>query len=86
MILYRPDLLVRAARHYEGAGQIILRKAVMSARQFVDISQGQMPPMGEWQEVECPARLDLSGEFMQYFKLLKYDDLFFFIIGFPPFM
>ncbi|KAM9495286.1 L-fucose kinase isoform 2-T2 [Clarias gariepinus] len=59
--LSRPDLLVRAARHYEGAGQIILRKAVMSARQFVDISQGQMPPMGEWQEVECPARLDLSG-------------------------
>ncbi|KAK9952014.1 hypothetical protein ABG768_017880 [Culter alburnus] len=57
----RPDLLVRAARHYEGAGQILLRKAVMSARQFVFIGQGEMPPMGEWQEVECPARLDLSG-------------------------
>ncbi|KAB5565944.1 hypothetical protein PHYPO_G00247350 [Pangasianodon hypophthalmus] len=59
--LNRPDLLVRAARHYEGAGQILLRKAVMSARQFVLIGQGEMPPMGEWQEVECPARLDLSG-------------------------
>ncbi|XP_056595868.1 LOW QUALITY PROTEIN: L-fucose kinase [Triplophysa dalaica] len=57
----RPDLLVRAARHYEGAGQILLRKAVMSARKFVFIAQGEMPPMGEWQEVECPARLDLSG-------------------------
>ncbi|ROL52789.1 L-fucose kinase [Anabarilius grahami] len=57
----RPDLLVRAARHYEGAGQILLRKAVMSARQFVFIGQGEMPPLGEWQEVECPARLDLSG-------------------------
>lgn len=60
---YRPDLLVRAARHYEGAGQILLRKAVMSARQFVLTGQSEMPPMGEWQEVECPARLDLSGEF-----------------------
>ncbi|XP_043083720.1 L-fucose kinase isoform X2 [Puntigrus tetrazona] len=59
--LGRPDLLVRAARHYEGAGQILLRKAVMSAREFVFIGQGEMPPMGEWQEVECPARLDLSG-------------------------
>ncbi|MCI4382100.1 hypothetical protein PGIGA_G00259750 [Pangasianodon gigas] len=59
--LNRPDLLVRAARHYEGAGQILLRKAVMSARQFVLTGQGEMPPMGEWQEVECPARLDLSG-------------------------
>ncbi|KAL1247224.1 hypothetical protein QQF64_022600 [Cirrhinus molitorella] len=57
----RPDLLVRAARHYEGAGQILLRKAVMSAREFVFIGQGEIPPMGEWQEVECPARLDLSG-------------------------
>lgn len=66
VIPYRPDLLVRAARHYEGAGQILLRKAVMSARQFVLISQGEMPPMGEWQEVECPARLDLSGEFLQF--------------------
>lgn len=35
----------------------------MSARQFVTTGQGEMPPMGEWQEVECPARLDLSGEF-----------------------
>ncbi|XP_059402510.1 L-fucose kinase-like isoform X2 [Carassius carassius] len=59
--LSRPDLLVRAARHYEGAGQILLRKAVMSAREFVFIGQGEMPPLGEWQEVECPARLDLSG-------------------------
>ncbi|XP_072528529.1 L-fucose kinase isoform X3 [Salminus brasiliensis] len=59
--LNRPDLLVRAARHYEGAGQILLRKAVMSAHDFVFIGQSEMPSMGEWQEVECPARLDLSG-------------------------
>uniref|UniRef100_A0A4W4DQH7 L-fucose kinase n=1 Tax=Electrophorus electricus TaxID=8005 RepID=A0A4W4DQH7_ELEEL len=59
--LSRPDLLVRAARHYEGAGQILLRKAVMSARKFVFTAQAHLPPMGKWQEVECPARLDLSG-------------------------
>ncbi|KAJ8417008.1 hypothetical protein AAFF_G00282350 [Aldrovandia affinis] len=57
----RPDLLVRAARHYEGAGQVLLRQAVMSAQRFVSIGQGKIPPIGEWQEVECPARLDLSG-------------------------
>lgn len=60
--LNRPDLLVRAARHYEGAGQVLLRQAVMSAQRFVTISQGEVPPIGEWQEFECPARLDLSGE------------------------
>ncbi|KAL2093982.1 hypothetical protein ACEWY4_011294 [Coilia grayii] len=59
--LNRPDLLVRAARHYEGAGQVLLRQAVMSAQEFVSIGEGEMPPLGEWQEVECPARLDLSG-------------------------
>ncbi|XP_063052854.1 L-fucose kinase [Engraulis encrasicolus] len=59
--LNRPDLLVRAARHYEGAGQVLLRQAVMSAQEFVSIGEGRMPPMGQWQEVECPARLDLSG-------------------------
>lgn len=62
-ISYRPHQLVRAARHYEGAGQILLRKAVMSSHQFVFTGQGEMPPMGEWQVVECPARLDLSGKF-----------------------
>ena len=31
--LDRQDLLVRAARHYEGAAQILIRHAVMTARQ-----------------------------------------------------
>uniref|UniRef100_A0A3P9Q8C8 L-fucose kinase n=1 Tax=Poecilia reticulata TaxID=8081 RepID=A0A3P9Q8C8_POERE len=56
-----PDLLVRAARHYEGAGQVLLRQAVMSSQRFISIGQGESPPIGEWQEVECPARLDLAG-------------------------
>lgn len=44
----------------------------MSARQFVLVGQGEIPPMGEWQEVECPARLDLSGEFLQSSKSISY--------------
>lgn len=60
---YRPDLLVRAARHYEGAGQVLLRQAVMSSQKFISIGQGEVPPLDEWQEVECPARLDLAGTF-----------------------
>ncbi|XP_038561064.1 L-fucose kinase [Micropterus salmoides] len=59
--LSRPDLLVRAARHYEGAGQVLLRQAVMSSQKFISIGQGEVPPLDEWQEVECPARLDLAG-------------------------
>ena len=31
--LGQPELLVRAARHYEGAAQILIRHAVMTARQ-----------------------------------------------------
>lgn len=59
--LSRPDLLVRAARHYEGASQVLLRKAVMSSHKFISIGQDKLPPLGEWHQVECPARLDLAG-------------------------
>ncbi|CAL9696540.1 unnamed protein product [Knipowitschia caucasica] len=59
--LCRPDLLVRAARHYEGAGQVLLRQAVMSSQRFISIGRGTLPPLGEWREVHCPARLDLAG-------------------------
>ncbi|TDH09977.1 hypothetical protein EPR50_G00092720 [Perca flavescens] len=60
-LCHGPDLLVRAARHYEGAGQVLLRQAVMSSQRFISIGQGEVPPLEEWQEVECPARLDLAG-------------------------
>uniref|UniRef100_A0A3P9H9N0 L-fucose kinase n=1 Tax=Oryzias latipes TaxID=8090 RepID=A0A3P9H9N0_ORYLA len=59
--LSRPDLLVRAARHYEGAGQVLLRQAVMSSQMFISIGRGEVPPLQQWQEVQCPARLDLAG-------------------------
>lgn len=55
---------MRAARHYEGASQVLLRKAVMSSQSFVSMSQGELPPLEEWHQVECPARLDLAGEKM----------------------
>ncbi|NXS93723.1 FUK kinase, partial [Jacana jacana] len=57
----RPALLVRAARHYEGAEQILVRQAVMSSCQFVTVGQMELPPLGHWVQVACPARLDLSG-------------------------
>ncbi|XP_068022726.1 LOW QUALITY PROTEIN: L-fucose kinase [Melanerpes formicivorus] len=56
-----PALLVRAARHYEGAEQILVRQAVMSSCRFVTLGHAELPPMGHWVQVACPARLDLSG-------------------------
>ncbi|XP_030811888.1 L-fucose kinase isoform X3 [Camarhynchus parvulus] len=57
----RPALLVRAARHYEGAEQILVRQAVMSSCQFITVEQVELPPLGHWVQAVCPARLDLSG-------------------------
>ncbi|KAM8946017.1 L-fucose kinase [Pelodytes ibericus] len=59
--LSRPALLLRAARHYEGAEQILIRRAVMSSFQFVSIGRKLLPPLGRWVSAKCPARLDLSG-------------------------
>ncbi|XP_069724779.1 L-fucose kinase isoform X1 [Phaenicophaeus curvirostris] len=56
-----PALLVRAARHYEGAEQILVRQAVMSSCRFVTVGPAELPPLGHWVQVMCPARLDLSG-------------------------
>ncbi|XP_075045508.1 LOW QUALITY PROTEIN: L-fucose kinase [Mixophyes fleayi] len=59
--LSRPALLLRAARHYEGAEQILIRRAVMSSFQFVSIGQKTLLPRGQWVMAECPARIDMSG-------------------------
>ncbi|XP_051830582.1 L-fucose kinase [Antechinus flavipes] len=59
--LGRPALLVRAARHYEGAEQILIRQAVMSACHFVTMEPVEPPPHGHWVVVECPSRVDFSG-------------------------
>ncbi|XP_036087266.1 L-fucose kinase isoform X6 [Rousettus aegyptiacus] len=60
-LLGRPALLVRAARHYEGAGQILIRQAVMSAQHFVCSEPVELPAPGQWVVAECPARVDFSG-------------------------
>ncbi|XP_061863237.1 L-fucose kinase isoform X2 [Colius striatus] len=57
----RPALLVRAARHYEAAEQILIRQAVMSSCRFISVGQAELPPLGQWVQALCPARLDLSG-------------------------
>ena len=33
----RPDLLIRAARHYEGAEQVLRRQAVLTATKVVNL-------------------------------------------------
>uniref|UniRef100_A0A8W8K6I8 L-fucose kinase n=1 Tax=Magallana gigas TaxID=29159 RepID=A0A8W8K6I8_MAGGI len=59
--LERPDLLVRAARHYEGAAQILIRQAVMTAKEFFKPESCSMPFMNKWVTAQCPARIDVSG-------------------------
>ncbi|XP_012661599.1 L-fucose kinase isoform X1 [Otolemur garnettii] len=59
--LSRPALLVRAARHYEGAGQILIRQAVKSAQHFVSTEPVELLAPGQWVVAECPARVDFSG-------------------------
>lgn len=61
-LLGRPALLVRAARHYEGAGQILIRQAVLTAQQFVSKEPVELPAPGQWVVADCPARVDFSGE------------------------
>lgn len=39
--LERPDLLVRAARHYEGAAQILIRQAVMTAKEVSKVQSSE---------------------------------------------
>ncbi|KAJ8302778.1 hypothetical protein KUTeg_019174 [Tegillarca granosa] len=59
--LERPDLLVRAARHYEGAAQILIRQAVMTAKKYFNPEPCPLPSVDKWVMVECPARIDVSG-------------------------
>jgi fucokinase len=57
----QPGHLVRAARHYEGAAQILIRHAVMTARQFIWTNTCDLPAMDKWVMAECPARVDVAG-------------------------
>ncbi|CAK8672592.1 unnamed protein product [Clavelina lepadiformis] len=60
--LHQPDMLIRAARHYEGAEQILIRKAVSSVKAFINLK-----PWGPIEKdlryvTECPARVDVSDD------------------------
>ena len=59
--LGRPDLCVRAARHYEGAASIFIRHAVMTVKEFFKPESCDLPVMGKWLTAECPVRIDVSG-------------------------
>ena len=59
--LHHPDLLIRAARHYEGAEQILIRHAVMTVSSFIHTSTCYSLKPGTWHVAECPARIDLAG-------------------------
>ncbi|EDQ91540.1 uncharacterized protein MONBRDRAFT_15021 [Monosiga brevicollis MX1] len=56
-----PEKMIRASRHYESAAQILIRHAVMTARQFITVSQRPSYPLGRWAVARVPARLDLAG-------------------------
>ncbi|XP_052061066.1 L-fucose kinase-like isoform X2 [Mytilus californianus] len=59
--LSRPDLCIRAARHYEGAASIFIRHAVKTVKEFFKPESCELPPLGKWLTAECPARIDVSG-------------------------
>ncbi|CAK0814853.1 unnamed protein product, partial [Prorocentrum cordatum] len=57
-----PVALIRAARHYEAAAQLLILTAVATCSEFVSISPAAEPtPPGAWVTVEAPARIDLAG-------------------------
>lgn len=58
----RPDRMMRAARHYEGALQVLIRKAVLTAEKYIITAAASCQlPFGQWVVAECPARMDLFG-------------------------
>ncbi|CAF0902210.1 unnamed protein product [Didymodactylos carnosus] len=61
--LDRPDLLIRAARHYDGATQTLIKQAVLTCRQRCNNVIKSIDDKKLIREVlvECSARLDLSG-------------------------
>ena len=60
-----PERIVRAARHYERAVHILIRKTVKSVSSKIAVHRPlqvpQRPPINTLIQAECPARIDLSG-------------------------
>ncbi|CAF1085875.1 unnamed protein product [Adineta ricciae] len=61
----RPDVLIRAARHYDGATQTLIKQGVLTCRSKCHIEHFQKSNLFQFKHrqvvVECPVRLDLSG-------------------------
>ncbi|CAF2470744.1 unnamed protein product [Rotaria sp. Silwood2] len=61
----RSDLLIRAARHYDGATQTLIKQGVLTCRSKCSIDNTYKStlshPKHRQVTVECPVRLDLSG-------------------------
>ncbi len=56
-----PDLIIRASRHYEKAGQILTRRAVATAKHLINGKQCDPPAIGQMVTAMAPARVDLAG-------------------------
>ena len=56
-----PDRIIRASRHYEKAGQILTRRAVATAKQFINGTPCDPPAIGQTVTAMAPARVDLAG-------------------------
>ncbi|CAE8719591.1 unnamed protein product, partial [Polarella glacialis] len=57
-----PVALIRAARHYEAAAQVLILTAVATCSEFITLSPSPEPRRpGCWAVVEAPARVDLAG-------------------------
>nr|XP_039262133.1 L-fucose kinase-like [Styela clava]XP_039262134.1 L-fucose kinase-like [Styela clava] len=59
--LHNPDLLIRAARHYERAEHIFIKHACTTVVKFIRTLPGNVLKKGLWLSCECPTRIDLSG-------------------------
>jgi len=61
--LSSPDALIRAARHYESAAQILIRMAVMTVSEIINVKKNPSIELSnsKWIKVETAARMDISG-------------------------
>jgi fucokinase len=56
-----PDLVMRAARHYEKAAQKITLIMVDTVTKFISLKSGSLPEIGQEVIVTAPARIDIAG-------------------------
>ena len=52
--------MIRASRHYERAGQILTRKAVATAKTYIE-GKSSVGDSGKCVTVYAPARIDIAG-------------------------